>query len=44
MQDIIPGKICSRKSDLPEGAGDRLAVGDVQHLKKAITDIRHFSI
>jgi hypothetical protein len=37
MQDIIPGKINSRKPDLPKGAGDRLSVGDMQHKGKAST-------
>ncbi len=31
MQHVIPCEICSGKSDLPEGAGDGLAVGDVKH-------------
>ncbi len=31
MQDIIPGKIDSREPDLPEGAGNGLAIGDMQH-------------
>jgi hypothetical protein len=31
MQDIIPGKVRSGKPDLPEGAGDGLSVGDMQH-------------
>src|ERR1700732_241833 len=35
MQAILPGNICSRKSDLPEGAGDGLAIGDMQHQEKA---------
>jgi hypothetical protein len=40
MQDIIPGKINSRKPDLPERSGHRVAVGDVQHRKKATTTVR----
>jgi hypothetical protein len=31
MQDVIPGEIRAWKPDLPEGAGDGLSVGDVQH-------------
>ena len=34
MKAVLPGKICSRKSDLPEGAGDGVAIGDVQHQKR----------
>jgi hypothetical protein len=37
MQAISPGKIRSRKSDLPEGAGNRVAIGDVKH--EAVIDI-----
>jgi len=37
MQRIIPRKICSRKPDLPEGAGDRFAIGDMQHQEEANT-------
>jgi hypothetical protein len=35
MQAIFPGKISSGKPDLPKGAGDGVAVGDVQHQEKA---------
>lgn len=31
MQDVVPRKICARKSNLPERAGDRLTIGNVQH-------------
>jgi hypothetical protein len=34
MQRVFPGKINSRKPYLPEGSGDRVAVGDVQHGKR----------
>jgi len=31
MQAISPGKIRSGKPDLPEGAGNRVTIGDMQH-------------
>jgi hypothetical protein len=34
MQDIHPGEINSRKPDLPEGAGNRFSIGNVQHQGK----------
>jgi anthranilate synthase/aminodeoxychorismate synthase-like glutamine amidotransferase len=37
MQHVIPGKISSWKPDLPEGAGNGLSVGDVQHEGEAST-------
>ncbi len=34
MQSVIPCKVNSGEPDLPEGAGDGLAVGDMQHEKR----------
>ena len=39
MQAISPGKIRSGKSDLPEGAGDRVAIGDMQHKERLIWEL-----
>src|SRR5262249_55940063 len=32
MQNVAPGKVSARKSDLPEGTNDRISVGNVQHV------------
>jgi hypothetical protein len=38
MQAVIPCKVHSWKPDLPEGAGDGLSVGDMQHKGEASTN------